>query len=114
MCMKKFNAEKIFFDRVLICTLWGYTVSLACSQFLVYIYYSTLSALIKASRLLKTYLCTVLYEPRREKTCFFAYVKTKVQISCTVTAQLISIFVFATQISIPVIFLHFNFKISSL
>ena len=38
MCMKKFNAEKIFFDkyRVLIRTLHGYTVSLACSQFLVY------------------------------------------------------------------------------
>ena len=38
MCMKKFNAEIIFvlqIYRVLICTLRGYTVSLACSQFLV-------------------------------------------------------------------------------
>ena len=37
-----------------------------------------------------------LYEPRHEKTCFFAYAKTKAQTSCTVTAQLISAFVFAT------------------
>ena len=36
------------------------------------------------------------YEPRHEKTCFFAYAKTKEQISCAVTAQLISAFVFAT------------------
>ena len=37
ICMKKFNAEKIIFEihRVLICILRGYTVSLACSQFLV-------------------------------------------------------------------------------
>ena len=37
-----------------------------------------------------------LYEPRREKTVFFAYAKTKRQISFTVTAKLISVFVFAT------------------
>ena len=38
------------------------------------------------------------FEPRYEKTCFFAYAK-KAQISCAVvTAQLISAFIFATQI----------------
>ena len=38
------------------------------------------------------------FEQLHEKTCFFAYAKTKAQISCTVTAQLISAFVFATYI----------------
>ena len=37
-----------------------------------------------------------IFEPRHEKTCFFfAYAKSKPQISCAVTAQLISAFVFA-------------------
>ena len=36
------------------------------------------------------------YEPRREKTGFFAYGKSKTQISFAVTAKLISAFVFAT------------------
>ena len=38
------------------------------------------------------------YEPRREKTGFFAYAKTKSQISFAVTAKLISAFVFAIRI----------------
>ena len=37
------------------------------------------------------------YDPCPEKTCF-AYARTKAQISCAVTAQLISGFVFATYI----------------
>ena len=37
-----------------------------------------------------------LFEPHHENTCFFAYAKTKAQISSTVTGQLISTFVFAT------------------
>ena len=37
------------------------------------------------------------YEPRCEKTGFFAYAKTKMQISFAVTAKLISAFVFATR-----------------
>ena len=36
------------------------------------------------------------FEPYHEKTYFFASAKTKAQISCTVTAQLISAFVFVT------------------
>ena len=39
MCMKNFNAEKIIFDkftRFSSAHCGGYTVSLACSQFLVY------------------------------------------------------------------------------
>ena len=35
------------------------------------------------------------HEPHHEKTRFFAYPKTKAQISCAVTAQLISTSVFA-------------------
>ena len=37
----------------------------------------------------------LINEPRHEKTCFF-FSKTKTQISCAVTAQLFSAFVFAT------------------
>ena len=40
--------------------------------------------------------CTAVYCNTRKQ--IFAYEKTKVQISCVVTAQLISAFVFATQI----------------
>ena len=38
----------------------------------------------------KKYAIAFLYEPRHEKTCFLHYAKTKAQISCAVTAQLIS------------------------
>ena len=47
------------------------------------------------------YVCSrksVAYEPRREKTGFFAFAKTKTQISFAVTAKLISAFVFATRV----------------
>ena len=40
------------------------------------------------------------------KPLFFAYAKTKTQISCAVTAQLISAFVFATQVVQSLIFLN--------
>ena len=39
-----------------------------------------------------------IYEPHREKDRNFAYAKANAQISCAVTAQLISALVFATQI----------------
>ena len=52
------------------------------------------------------------YKPCHEKTCFLAYAKTKEQISCMVTAQLISAFVFTTWILKAIYFL--NAKISSL
>ena len=38
----------------------------------------------------------ITYERRHEKTCLFAYMRTKAQISCAVQAQLISAFAFAT------------------
>ena len=38
------------------------------------------------------------FEPSHEKTELFANAKTKAQISCAVTAQLISAFVFATML----------------
>ena len=41
----------------------------------------------------------------------FAYAKTKTQISCAETAQLISAFVFATQIVQSLYFLIQNFKL---
>ena len=43
----------------------------------------------------------------------FAYAKTKTQISCAVTAQLISAFVFATLIEQPLHFLNPKFRASS-
>ena len=51
-------------------------------------------------------------EPRREKT-FFAYAKTKTQISFAVTAKLISAFVFATLIEQSLYFLNPKFQVSS-
>ena len=51
-------------------------------------------------------------EPRREKTVFFAYAKTKTQISFAVTAKLISAFVFATQIVQSLYFLNMKFQAS--
>ena len=46
------------------------------------------------------------FEPCREKTGFFAYAKTKPQISFAVTAKLISAFVFATRIVQSLYFLN--------
>ena len=43
----------------------------------------------------------------------YAYLQTKTQISCAVTAQLISVFVFATQIVKCLSFLHPKFQTSS-
>ena len=43
----------------------------------------------------------------------FAYAKTKAQISCTVTAQLISAFVFAARIVHSLFFLNPKFQVSS-
>ena len=47
------------------------------------------------------------------KKKIFAYAKTKTQISCAVTAQLISAFVFATQIVQYLLSLNPNFQASS-
>ena len=52
-------------------------------------------------------------EPRREKTGFFAYAKTKTQISFAVTAKLISVFVFATWKVQYLYFLNLKFQVSS-
>ena len=52
-------------------------------------------------------------EPRHEKTGFYAYAKTKKQISFAVTAKLISAFVFATQIVQFLYYLNPKFQASS-
>ena len=56
---------------------------------------------------------SILNEPRREKTGFFAYAKTKTQFSFAVTAKLISGFVFATRIVQSLFFLNPKFQASS-
>ena len=48
-----------------------------------------------------------------QKTQQHAQVKPKAQISCAVTAQLISVFVFATQIVQSLFYLHPKFQVSS-
>ena len=60
------------------------------------------------------YRFVLLYEPHNEKTRFLAYAKTEAQISCVVTAQLISTFVFATQIVQFLFFLNPESQASSL
>ena len=54
-----------------------------------------------------------LFELRREKTVFFAYAKTKTQISFAVTAKLLSVFVFATRIVQSLYFINPKFQASS-
>ena len=53
------------------------------------------------------------YEPCHEKKRLFAYVKTKALINCTVTAQLIIAFGFATSIVQSLYFLNRKFQASS-
>ena len=66
--------------------------------------------------ILKSYgICSLgqyvgIFEPRHEKLDFALYAKTKAQISCAVTAQLISAFVLATQIVRCLYFLSRNFN----
>ena len=52
-------------------------------------------------------------EPRHEKIGFFAYAKTKTQISFAVTAKLISAFVFAIQIVQSLFYLNPKVQASS-
>ena len=52
-------------------------------------------------------------EPCYEKTGFFAYAKTKTQISCAVTAQLIRDFVLATRLVQSLYFLNLKLQGSS-
>ena len=52
------------------------------------------------------------FDQHYEKICyFFAYAKTKTQIGCTVTVQLISVFVFTTQVGKSLLFLNPKFQI---
>ena len=46
------------------------------------------------------------FEPRYEKTGLLHYTKTKTQISCAVTAQMISAFVYAVRIVNPSVTSH--------
>ena len=65
------------------------------------------------SRFTVVLFCSRLCEPRYLKTGFFAYMKSKTQISCTITAQLISAFVFATWIVQSLYFLKTKFQASN-
>ena len=58
-------------------------------------------------------LGNIVIELHHEKTGSFAYAETKMQISCAVTAQLISTLVFATQIVQSLFFLNLKFQVSS-
>ena len=58
-------------------------------------------------------LMIVINEPHYEKTLIFAYAKSKEQISCAVTAQLISAVVFTTWIVQSLFFLNPKFQASS-
>ena len=56
----------------------------------------------------------VIFEPHRERKRILAYAKAKAQISFTVTAKLISAFVFATLIVQFLFFVNPKFQASSL
>ena len=51
-----------------------------------------------------------IYEQLHEKTCFLHNAKTKAQISCAVTMQLISAFVFTTYIVQSLYFLNLKIQ----
>ena len=57
----------------------------------------------------KFYISLTKYEPRYEKTAFL-HMKTKMQITCAVTAQLISAFVFAIRIVPSLYYLNPKFQ----
>ena len=63
----------------------------------------------------KAPIIKMLFEPRREKTGFWHMRKqtSKPQISCAVTAQLISAFVFATWLVQSLFFIYPKFQASS-
>ena len=67
----------------------------------------------KQSKLSQNTPLQLSIEPRCEKTGFFAYVKTKTQISFAATAKLISAFVFATGIIQYLYFINPKFQVSS-
>ena len=54
-----------------------------------------------------------VYDLQHEKISFFDYAKTKVQISCALTAQLIRAFVFTTWIVQSLFFLNHNHEFCS-
>ena len=58
------------------------------------------------------YISTLIWAASWENQ-FYAYAKTKMQISCAVTTQLISAFVFATRIEQSLLFLNPKFQASS-
>ena len=60
----------------------------------------------------KTLIIVIIYELHHEKTRV-AYAKTKAQISCVVTVQLISELVFPTQIKQSLFFLNPKFQASN-
>ena len=73
------------------------------------------SDIIPQSPQFETTLTTIKpNQPRHEKNRIFACAKTKAQISCAVTAQLISAFVFATRIVQSFFCLNPKFQASSL
>ena len=55
----------------------------------------------------------IIYEPRHEKTGFFAYAKTKTQTSFAVTAKLISAFGFDIRIVQSLYYLNPKLQVSS-
>ena len=57
---------------------------------------------------------SVVFEPHHDKKRIFAYAKTRAQISFTVTAKLVSAFVFATWIVQFLFFLNAKFQALSL
>ena len=67
----------------------------------------------KQSKLSQNTPLQLSIEPRREKTGFFAYAKTKTQISFAATAKLISAFVLATRIVQYLYFINSKFQVSS-
>ena len=59
------------------------------------------------------YLCSPIKKTKKLLKAIFAYAKTKARISCAVTAQIISAFVFAARIKQFLFFVNPKFQVSS-
>ena len=87
-----------------------------CENFLIYIWYTLLllrTQGLQSAKNVHEDKNMKINDTRHEKTRFFAYAKTKTQISFAVTAKLIIAFVFATQIVQSLYYLNPKFQASN-
>ena len=92
----KFCSDDTNFLKISYCKFWSRQVSQPVLLSLHCLLFHLMAILKGRTSLFNFQSVCNKYELRHEKTCFFAYAKTKSQISCAVAAQMISNSIFAT------------------